>query len=617
MDAQANAAAGHSSSDEAPVADLRILATSDLHVQIMPHDYHADGPAPDLGLARLALVIEAERAAAANVLLLDNGDFLQGNPMADYVAEVRGLDGTPHPVIAAMNTLGYDAGALGNHEFNYGLPFLTAALAAARYPVVASNLTPLASEGRIAVPMALLSRRVRDRAGREWPLTVGILGFVPPQVMAWDWPHLHGRIAAEGIVPAAPGAVDAARAAGAEVVIALCHSGLGPDVGPEAAEPGAENAAIALARVPGIDAVVAGHSHIVFPDAALAGHAGVDTGAGLIGGIPGVMPGFAGSHLGVIDLELARSATGRWRVRGGRGRVRAAAEAPAGALFAPVVAAAAADHAATIAHIRRPVGETAVPLTSYLALTEPCDAVRLIAEAQRAHVAAALAGGPHAGLPVVSAAAPFRAGGRGGPLSYTDVPAGPVALRHLADLSPYPNTLCALRLDGRTVRSWLDHAASAFLTVPPGAREAPLVDPGWPGYNFDTLWGLTYTIDLSRPAGSGRVRDIRLGGAPLDDDTPLIVATNSYRAMGGGGFPGACPDAVVHASGLTVRDAIAAHLARIGRFAPPARPAWRFAPMPGTTVLVETGPGVRPYLGPRHAEAGETENGFLRLRLAL
>jgi 2',3'-cyclic-nucleotide 2'-phosphodiesterase/3'-nucleotidase len=243
--------------------------------------------------------------------------------------------------------------------------------------------------------------------------------------------------------------------------------------------------------------------------------------------------------------------------------------------------------------------------------------VRLIAEAQRAHVAAALAGGAHGGLPVVSAAAPFRAGGRGGPSSYTDVPAGPVALRHLADLSPYPNTLCALRLDGRTIKAWLDHAAGAFLTVPAGAQEAPLIDPDWPGYNFDTLFGLTYTIDLARPAGAGRVRDIRLAGTPLEDDMPVIVATNSYRAMGGGGFPGAGPGAVVHASDLTIRDAIAAHLARIGRFAPPARRAWRFAQMPGTTVVVETGPGVRPYLGPRYADAGETAGGFVRLRLAL
>jgi 2',3'-cyclic-nucleotide 2'-phosphodiesterase/3'-nucleotidase len=599
------------------VADLRVLATSDLHVQLVPHDYHADRPAPDAGLARLAVLIEAERRTAANTLLLDNGDFLQGNPLADYVAEVRGLGGAPHPAIAAMNAIGYDACALGNHEFDYGLPFLQAALAAARFPVVASNLDPLAPEARIAAPLALLNRQVRDRSGRIWPLTIGIVGFLPPQVLAWNWPHLRGRVAVRGIVEAARRSVAVARAGGANVVIALSHSGLGPDVAPNDAEPDAENATLALARVEGVDAVVAGHSHHVFPHAALGDRPGVDVTRGLIAGRPGTMPGFAGSHLGVIDLTLVRTPAGGWRVADGRGRVRAAAEAPAGALAAPVMAAAAADHAATVAHFRRPVGESAVPLTTYLALVEPCAAVRLIAEAQRAHVEAALAGGPHAGLPVLSAAAPFRAGGRGGPACYTDVPAGPVSLRHLAELSPYPNTLCALRLDGRTVRAWLEHASAAFLTVPPGARDAPLIDPDWPAYNFDTLWGLSYTLDLARPAGEGRVRDVMLDGAPLADDAAVIVAANSYRAMGGGAFPGASPAAVVHADETRIRDAIAAYLARIGRFAPTARPSWRFAPMPGTTVTLETGPGVRPHLGPRYTEIGTSDSGFVQLRLAL
>jgi 2',3'-cyclic-nucleotide 2'-phosphodiesterase/3'-nucleotidase len=297
--------------------------------------------------------------------------------------------------------------------------------------------------------------------------------------------------------------------------------------------------------------------------------------------------------------------------------VRAASEAPPGMTAAPVAAVAAADHAATIAHIRRPIGETAVPLTTYLALAEPSDAVRLIAEAQRAQVAAALAEGPFAGLPVLSAAAPFRVGGRAGPWAYTDVPAGPVALRHLADLSPYPNTLCALRLDGRSVRAWLDHAAAAFRRIAPGAQDAPLLDPDWPGYNFDTLWGLTYTIDLARPPGPGRVCDIRLDGVPLDDDATVIVAANSYRAMGGGGFPGATPRAVVHACDITIRDAIAAYLRQIGRFAADATPVWRFAPMPGTTVVIETGPGVRSVFRARNREVGMTEAGFVRLRLGL
>jgi 2',3'-cyclic-nucleotide 2'-phosphodiesterase/3'-nucleotidase len=600
--------------------DLRILATSDIHVQLLPYDYHADRPAPSIGLARTAVLIAEERARAANTLLLDNGDFLQGTPMADYVAEVRGLaPGAPHPVIAAMNALGYDAAAIGNHEFNYGLPFLAAALAAARFPVLAANLEPLDDAAAAATrPWAILERSLRDRAGRQQAVRIGITGFVPPQIAAWDHPHLDGRLAAHGIVPTARRVVPAMRAAGADVVIALCHSGPGADVGPEEADPAAENAALALARVPGIDAVVAGHSHLVFPVPGEAAPPGTDPRTGRFGPTPAVMPGYAGSHLGIIDLTLAPREGGGWRVAAAQSRVRAAAELPDGVAAAPVTAAAAQDHAATLAHIRSPVGETAVPLTSYLALAEPAAAVRLIAEAQRAHAQDLLAGTPHAGLPVLSAAAPFRAGGRGGPAHYTDIPAGPVLRRHLSDLSPYPNTICALRLTGADIRRWLDHAARAFRQVPPGARDALLLDPDWPGYNFDTIDGVTCAIDLSAPPGAGRIRDLCLDGEPLADDRPVVLVTNSYRAMGGGGFPGTGPASVILSGTTTIRDVIALHLERIGRYAPAPAPPWRFVPMPGTSVLVETGPGALAALGlPADAVAGRTPAGFILLRRTL
>jgi 2',3'-cyclic-nucleotide 2'-phosphodiesterase/3'-nucleotidase len=607
--------------DNAPAAvvDLRILATSDLHSHLLPYDYHADRPEPGIGLARTAVLIAEERAAAANSLLFDNGDFLQGNPLADCVAARRGLAaGAPHPVVAAMNALGYDAAALGNHEFNYGLAFLAQVLAAARFAVVAANVAPLDPGADLARPWAMLGRVMRDRTGRPWPLRIAVAGFLPPQITVWDHPHLAGRLRTEGIVAAARRIVPQMRAAGADLVIALCHSGAGPDLPPEAADPAAENAAIALARLPGIDAVIAGHSHVAFPGPAAEAPPGSDPRAGRFGPTPAVMPGYAGSHLGVIDLSLARGRGGRWRVVAARGRLRAVAALPPGAAAAPVVAAALRDHAATLAHVRSPVGETAVPLRSYLALAEPVAAVRLLAEAQRDHAVAMLAGTPHAGLPVLAAAAPLRAGGRGGPRHYTDVAAGPLAVRHIADLSPYPNTICALRLTGADIRRWLDHAARAFRQVAPGARDALLIDPDWPGYYFDTIEGVTYTIDLAAPPGGGRVRDLRLGGVPLADDRPVILATSTYRAFGGGGFPGAGPDAVVHVGRETIGGVLAAHLRRVGRYAPRAPPPWRFAPMPATSILVKTGPGVRAELGPGGGTiAGETAGGFVLVRRGL
>ena len=213
---------------------------------------------------------------------------------------------------------------------------------------------------------------------------------------------------------------------GADLVIALCHSGIGP------AEPeeGLENAATALAALPGIDALVAGHSHLVFPGPGFTDLPGVDAQKGTLMGKPAVMAGSYGSHLGVIDLVLQQDA-GAWRVGAAQVRgdpcVRRATTAEPAPRAAAVLAATRADHDRTIAHVRRPVGHSDIPLTTYFAALPGNAALALIARAQAWHVKSRLAGTPYADLPLLSAASPFKMGGRGGPDFYTDIPAGSIA----------------------------------------------------------------------------------------------------------------------------------------------------------------------------------------------
>ncbi|MCU0907368.1 MAG: bifunctional 2',3'-cyclic-nucleotide 2'-phosphodiesterase/3'-nucleotidase [Rhodobacteraceae bacterium] len=612
--------------------DLRIIATTDLHAHVMAHDYAADRSVPGIGLALAARAIARARDEARNALVFDNGDFLTGNPLGEMLATGAG-QGADHPMIAAMNATGYDAVALGNHEFNHGLPFLIRALTQARFPVVAANLTALGDgiPPRWPVPpFVLLDRQMRDRSERWQALRIGVIGFLPPQAVQWDARHLQGRVTARDIVPAAAEIVPHLQAAGADVIVALCHSGIG------AVDPvdGMENAAVPLAAVPGIDVLIMGHSHLVFPGPDFAGQAGVDPVAGTIAGKPAVMAGANGSHLGVIDLVLTRS-EGRWQVD--RHAVAARRVGPAHRAGhargdRAVIAAAAAGHAATLAHLREPVGRSSVALHTHFALVAPSAAVRLIAAAQHEAVVRALRDTPHAHLPVLSAAAPFRAGGRGGPAHYTDIPAGPLSRRSLADLCPYPNTMAAIRMPGRALLDWLERTAAAFAHVAPGARDAPLLTPGFAPYNFDTLHGLSYRIALDAPSrhdrdgrvldpDACRVRHVRLAGAPLDPETDVIVAANSYRASGGGGYAAALAGCVVWEGSDLIRDVLAAHVVSGPQDDGGPAADWGFVPMPGTTVLFPAPPAASAHAGAvfggRIEPAGDGADGFSLFRLHL
>ena len=615
----------------APRARLRLLGTTDVHVHLLGFDYFANREDRHVGLAHTATLIAQARAESGNCLLFDNGDFLQGNPMGDYVARPDQTAPRPvHPAIRAMNRLGYDAATLGNHEFNYGLDILDLLLRGAAFPIVSANIarnlgaTPLQDKTYLP-PHALLRREVMAEDGTRYPLTIGVIGLAPPQIVQWDRQLLEGVLFTRGIVETAAAHVPALRAAGAEIVVALSHSGIGlPDE-----DDGSENATSALAQVPGLDAIIAGHSHLVFPSEVFANSAGAEIGAGRLFGVPTAMPGFYGSHLGVIDLTLERRGNSWQRVEG-RAEVRMVT--PDTPPDPAVVEEVRADHEATIAYARRTVGRSDIPLQSYFATIAPCSALQLVARAQLSHVAQHLKGRPEAALPLLSVVSPFKVGGRGGPGNYTDIPAGDLALRHIADLYIFPNTIAALRLSGADLADWLENAVGLYHQIPAGAQDAPLIDDDFPSYNHDCILGLSYEIDLSQPARfdrhgqlrhpqARRLRNLRFAGAPLDPGQEFILATNSYRAAGCGGYAGARTDRLIDVGRMPIRDILIRHVQN----GPPLQSAplttFRFAPMPGTTVIYDTAPAAMAHL-PKIAHLrpdclGLTETGFARFRLHL
>lgn len=621
-------------------AHLRLMETTDLHVHVFPYDYYADKPVDTVGLARTASIIGEVRAESTNSLLIDNGDFLQGNPMGDYIAYERGMkDGDMHPVITAMNTLGFDASTLGNHEFNYGISFLMKALAGADFPVVSANVvkemgaTPR-EDTTLIKPYVIMDKMITDGNGESHPIKIGMIGFVPPQIMNWDRKHLEGNVQTRDIVATAKAYVPQMREEGCDIIVALCHSGIGS----ANAEDGMENAAIPLAAVDGIDAILTGHSHLVFPSSKYADLDGLDVEKGTISGKPGVMGGFWGSHMGLVDLLLERDGNG-WRILSHTSEARPISQRNEDRSVTALVesdetvlASVQQDHDDTLAYVRRAVGKTDAALHSYFALVADDPSVQIVSNAQLWYIKDQMVGTDYEGLPILSAAAPFKAGGRGGPEYYTDVPVGDVAIKNVADLYLYPNTVRAVKVTGAQVKDWLERSAGMFNQVEAGASDATLLNPDFPSYNFDVMDGVEYQIDLSQPskfdrdgavvnADANRIVNLTFEGQPVDPAQEFIIATNNYRASGGGSFPGADGSTVIFEGPDTNRDVIVRYIVDKGTVSPAADANWSFAGMDDTTVLFETGPAGAAYAadvpGVSIEEAGTSDTGFALFRITL
>lgn len=587
---------------------LRIMETTDLHMNLLSYDYYQDKPTDQYGLARTITLIKAARAEVSNSVLFDNGDLLQGNPLGDYVAKVRPLkDGEVHPAFRVMNQVGYDAANIGNHEFNYGLDFLRRSLAGAAFPYVNANIyladktQDRSNLAHAFTPYVLLDRKLVDAQGKTHALKIGVIGFVPPQILIWDKTNLQGKVVVRDMVETARKYVPLIRAQGAHIVVAIPHGGF--EKGPVAQF--TENAVAPLAEVPGVDAILFGHSHAEFPSNAFADHPKVDIAKGTINGIAAVMPGRWGDHLGVIDLTLDNS-SGTWKVVDRQASLRPIFDrATQKSLAAPdpmVEATLAEVHAKVLEFVRGKVAFTSAPIYSYFALVSDDPSVQIVANAQIAYTRRAMQGTDYEKYPVLSAAAPFKTGGRQGWSYYTDIAAGPLAINNVADLYIYPNTLKGMLLTGAEVKEWIEMSAGQFNRVnSQGPAVQPLLNEAFRSYNFDTIDGVTYEIDVTQPAKysatgalvsptSSRIKNLQFQGKPIDLSAQFIVATNNYRAFGGGNFPGVNASKVVFEAPDENRQVLIEYLRMMDALLPSkglnptADDNWRILPVPGVRM---------------------------------
>lgn len=615
---------------------LQILETTDLHAHIFPYDYYSDQPVKHFGLTRLASLIRLRRSEARNSLLFDNGDFLQGTPLGDYLAHEGRPNNDIHPFIKAMNVIGFDAAVPGNHEFNYGLEFLKRTASGALFPFVSANvltkksLSPL-EDTHLFRPYTILEKKVADQSGKERLIRVGVIGFTPPQIMIWDH-HLTGQIETRNILETAVAWVPEMKAAGADLIIALNHSGIG-----FTDHPGdQEDAGLQLAALHGIDVILCGHQHLLFPSDSFSGRKGVDVKNGTLHGKPAVMAGFAGSHLGVIDLKLDFDGNA-WKIIEHKSSLCQVAPPAHSQEIIPciperpeVAAVAIEAHKQTLAYIRRPVGSIDTPLHNYFAFAGHAPSVDLICAAQTFHIRNALSRTEYASLPLLSASAPLKAGARGGPGYYTHVKPGSITYRDIADLYLYPDTICAVCVTGAGLRAWLERSAAAFRMITPGMDDQQLIQPDFPGYNFDIIQGVQYQIDPTRPAGfspegsalassSGRIRNLTWKGVPVRDTQKFVVATNHYRASGGGNFPGLSGNSVIYDSRDSIRDILATYFRSHPDLRFTARSPWQFSSHPDTKAEFESNPEAVGYLSktgtPGIIAAGPGSDGFGKYQL--
>ncbi|MEU2299020.1 bifunctional metallophosphatase/5'-nucleotidase [Streptomyces antibioticus] len=526
---------------------LTVMGTTDLHGHVFNWDYFKNAEYQDAagnaqGLARISTLVNRVRAekGRCNTLLLDAGDTIQGTPLTYYYAKVDPITakgGPVHPMAQAMNAIGYDAVALGNHEFNYGIETLRAFERQCRFPLLGANAVDAKTLKPAFPPYFMKSFHVKGAP----PVKVAVLGLTNPGIAIWDKAYVQGKLAFPGLEEQAAKWVPKLRSMGADVVVVSAHSGSSGTSSYGDQLPYVENSAALVAQqVPGIDAILVGHAHVEIPELKVTN---AKTGKTVVLSEP---LAFA-ERLSVFDIELV-FAKGRWSVESVASKVL---NSNAVADDKKITKLLADEHAKVVSYVNQVVGTATATLTTVEARYKDAPIIDLITKVQEDVVRAALVGTSYASLPVISQASPFS--------RTSEIPAGNVTIRDLSSLYVYDNTLVAKVMTGAQIRAYLEYSAEYFARTAADAVvdvEKLTNAGGRPDYNYDYVSGLSYDIDIAQAPGS-RIRNLTFEGAALDDAREFVFAVNNYRANGGGAFPHVASALEVWSESTEIRTRIA------------------------------------------------------------
>ena len=540
-------------------AHIVIVATTDVHGRVFGWDYVRDAAAPG-GLSRAATALETLRARyPGNLVVVDAGDLLQGNPFATFFGRYDKRQ--PQPIVNAMNAVQYDVATPGNHDFDFGVEFLRRAATEATYRYVSGNIVD--DSGKAFFPQAVVLPR--------GAVKVGITGFTTPGVMLWDRAQLAGRARVKRIAEAAPAALAGLERLGADLKIVLIHSGFGESTY-DTTGVGPENDAAALAAVtPKPDIVIVGHTHREIRDS-------------VINGVHFVQPKNWVQSIAVIHVSLARDSTRRFHVTGVHSDLIPLANVAESPRFTQRLSAA---HEAARLWASTPVGSATPGFDARYARVQDTPLLDFINEVQRRRAGAQL-----------SAAAVFDI--------QPGLPEGDVRQRDVVGIYPYENTLRAVKISGQQLREYLEHSARYFRTYEPGG---PILSDSLAGYNYDVVSGVVYNIDLSRPAGQ-RIRGLAFNGKIVQPGDSFTLALNSYRQAGGGGYTMLAGARVVYDKGEDIRELLVDEIRRVRTIEATAylRPSWAIIPDPARAAA-------RAEFAPQQAAAALTLKDSTLLRV--
>ncbi len=582
--------------------DLRIMATTDLHANIMDYDYYTDKQDTTLGLSRVATLIEQARKESDknnnlndsidNTILVDNGDTIQGNPLASVYAmnsETKVKPGEKYPVYEALDILGYDATTLGNHEFNYGLDFLNQITDKSVMDTSVINANVYDMEGNpLFDQYKIINETVIDSNGNEQTVKIGLTGFVPPQILNWDKQHLDGKVTVKDIKISADEITKKLKEEeNVDIVVALAHTGTGST---DEYIQGAENAAYQLTKVEGMDVVVAGHSH--------------STADKNLNGVQIIQPANWGKELGIVDLKLEQK-NGKWEINDDESKIerRSVKELkPENSKLIVDNESLKRAHEATVNYVNQPVGKTTEDLNSFFSLVQDDASVELVANAQIWYANKKMDEGQeqlkkYENLPILSASAPFKAGGRSFDEStnFVDIKAGDLKIKDLSNLYIYDNTISIIKVNGTQLKEWLEMVSGMFNTIDTETdKEQELLNSNYRSYNFDSIQGVTYEIDVTKPAkydkdgnllneNTSRITNLKYEGKDIPLDKEFLVVTNNYRA--GGNFPGVREAELVYASADENREAITNYIKETGEITPTADNNWKIKSVNTNSVV--------------------------------